>query len=99
MKGEVKYVGLDNIESKSGTLVGEVNTDYSEIKSAKPRFKKGDILYGKLRPNLNKVYLATFDGVCLTDIFVLRERKGFSVGKFYAEYLEEKNLIQKFYRV
>lgn len=87
LKGKVKYIGLENIESNSGTLVGEVETAYSEIKSAKTRFSKGDLLYGKLRPNLNKVYLTTFEGICSTDIFVLRERKGISDAKFYAAYL------------
>ena len=85
--GEVKYIGLENIESNSGSLVGEVNSVYSIIKSAKTKFIKGDVLYGKLRPNLNKVYMATFDGICSTDIIVLRERNGISIGKFYAEYL------------
>ena len=33
---------------------------------------KGDILYGKLRPNLNKVYLSKEEGVCSTDILVLK---------------------------
>jgi len=86
LNGNVQYIGLENIEANSGTLVGEVETAYSEIKSAKTRFRKGDLLYGKLRPNLNKVYLTSFDGICSTDIFVLRDRKGISDAKFYAAY-------------
>ncbi len=73
--GDVKYVGLENIESNTGELVGEVNSTYEIIKSAKTRFAEGDILYGKLRPNLNKVYLAQFSGICSTDIFVLRTKQ------------------------
>lgn len=64
--GIVKYIGLENIESNTGTLVGDINSEYSLIKSAKTRFNKGDILYGKLRPNLNKVWQAEFDGICST---------------------------------
>lgn len=70
-QGQVEYIGLENIESYSGRLVGEILADYSSIKSTKNRFVKGDILYGKLRPNLNKVTLAGFEGICSTDIYVL----------------------------
>jgi type I restriction enzyme M protein len=67
--GSVNYIGLENIESGTGGLVGEVVTDFSEIKSTKTVFQVNNVLYGKLRPNLNKVHLATFDGICSTDIF------------------------------
>jgi len=68
------YVGLEHIESHTGRLLqedGEV-TDGSEIQSVKTAFKAGDILYGKLRPNLNKVLAADQDGICSTDIWALR---------------------------
>ena len=35
-------------------------------------FKKGDILYGRLRPYLNKVWLADSDGVCSTEFHVMQ---------------------------
>lgn len=70
--GEVNYVGLENIEAHTGRLVGSIRTSYTNIKSAKTRFQAGDVLYGKLRPNLNKVYLAQEQGICSTDIYVLR---------------------------
>ena len=53
--GQLTYVGLENIESNSGCLVGEVVSAASDIKSLKSRFEPNDVLYGKLRPNLNKV--------------------------------------------
>ena len=90
LDGKVIYIGLENIESNTGKLVGEVETTYKEIKSAKTRFKKGDILYGKLRPNLNKVYFANFDGVCSTDIMVLRSINGVSNPRFYLDYLRSE---------
>ena len=73
-KGLVNYIGLENIESNTGNLVGSIETEYSEIKSNKICFKKGDILYGKLRPNLNKVYVAEQSGICSTDILVFRPK-------------------------
>jgi type I restriction enzyme S subunit len=38
------------------------------FKSTKNSFSKGDVLYGKLRPYLNKIIIADTDGVCTTEI-------------------------------
>lgn len=68
------YVGLEHIESHTGRLLRKAEdvTEGSDILSIKTVFSAGDILYGKLRPNLNKVHLATQDGICSTDIWALR---------------------------
>ena len=84
--GTIKYIGLENIESNSGNLVGEYEKDYSTIKSTKKKFNSGDILYGKLRPNLNKVYLAKGFGICSTDIFVLECNKEQINPIFFSKY-------------
>ena len=71
--GPITYVGLQNITQNSGQLTGDVVVDNpADIKSLKNVFQPGDILYGKLRPNLNKVWLADRKGICSTDIFVIR---------------------------
>ena len=70
----LKYVGLENIGQGTGNLEGNIDCDPSFIKSNKSVFNRGDILYGKLRPNLNKVLLAGFEGICSTDILVLRKK-------------------------
>ena len=93
--GKVDYIGLENIESQTGNLVGEVSTDYQQIKSIKSCFQYGDILYGKLRPNLNKVFLADFEGICSTDIFVLRGIEQLSDSGFYASYLRSEKFNQE----
>lgn len=64
------YIGLEHIEKDRGTLTQDVKID--TITTIKNSFKKGDLLYGKLRPYLNKVYLANEDGVCSTDILVFK---------------------------
>jgi len=69
---ELSYVGLEHIESNTGNLLGKENALAANLQSTKNPFNKGDVLYGKLRPYLNKVYVAEFDGVCSTDILVLR---------------------------
>ena len=73
LQGPVEYIGLENIVSQLGKVIGETAyADPSEIKSLKTVFASGDILYGKLRPNLNKVWHADRNGICSTDIFALR---------------------------
>ena len=67
------YIGLEHIESKKAKLVPNWKpTLNATIKSTKNKFYKGDLLYGKLRPYLNKVWIAEFDGYCSTDILVLQ---------------------------
>ena len=74
--GPANYVGLANITSNTGQLCGHVVVnDPTEVRSLKNVFCKNDILYGRLRPNLNKVWLADRDGFCSTDIIVVRPTK------------------------
>ncbi len=63
-------IALENIESWSGKYVKTEN-DYSGDGIA---FKAGDILFGKLRPYLAKVYIAESDGEAIGDFFVLRTK-------------------------
>ncbi|HHQ6578273.1 TPA: restriction endonuclease subunit S [Serratia fonticola] len=67
------YIGLENISQNSGELVGEIIKGGSEIKSRSKIYRFGDILYGKLRPNLNKCLLVdkNLEGVCSSEIIVL----------------------------
>ncbi|KQT33274.1 restriction endonuclease subunit S [Methylophilus sp. Leaf414] len=65
-------IGLENIESDTGKLISKVQSLGKEILSVKNTFTKGDVLYGKLRPYLNKVAAVDFDGICSTDILVLK---------------------------
>ena len=65
---EVPYVSLEHIEKDTGKLLGHGRS--SEVRSSKTKFNRGDLLYGKLRPYLNKVYISDFEGVCSTDLLV-----------------------------
>lgn len=83
---EINYIGLENISQGSGEIEGNILVNPKSIKSTKTVFQIGDILYGKLRPNLNKVYYAEVEGICSTDIFVLRG-KADVLSKFYHYHL------------
>ena len=85
LKGLVTYIGLENITQNTGQLTGKVVKEHpAEIKSLKNMFQPDDILYGKLRPNLNKVWLSDREGICSTDIFVVRSLRDDAIPAFYA---------------
>ena len=85
LDGPVTYIGLENITQNTGEIEGNVVTEKpAEIKSLKNVFKPRDILYGKLRPNLNKVWLADRKGICSTDIFVIEAIEGTTDTSLYA---------------
>jgi restriction endonuclease S subunit len=89
------YIGLENIESNSGMLINFTKTLGENIKSSKFIFRKEDILYGKLRPYLNKVWLAEFDGICSTDIWVLRSKQDCVLPLVLANILRSKEILMK----
>jgi len=62
---------LEDIEKDNSKIIQRLNFLDRQSKSTKNRFKKGDVLYGKLRPYLNKVVVADSDGVCTTEIVPL----------------------------
>ena len=65
------YIGLENIESHTGIYIP--TKEKKDVSSANI-FKKGQILFPKLRPYLNKVYLAEFDGLCSTEFHVFTSK-------------------------
>ncbi|MBK9932242.1 MAG: restriction endonuclease subunit S [Saprospiraceae bacterium] len=69
------YIGLEHIEQESLRL-NSIGIS-SEVTSNKFLFKSNDVLFGKLRPYFRKVVKPQFDGICSTDIWVFRAKKGF----------------------
>lgn len=65
------YIGMENVESWSGRFV---DSEQKDFESQAKRFSVADILFGKLRPYLAKVYLATSAGVCSGEFLVLRPK-------------------------
>jgi len=66
---EAKFIGMDCIEPH--TLKPSFLYDFKEFKSAGNHFKVNQVLYGRMRPYLNKVYRAEFDGVCSGEFIIL----------------------------
>jgi type I restriction enzyme, S subunit len=79
-ESELEYIGMENVESWTGNYV---ETD-SEAEGAANVFQRGDILFGKLRPYLAKVYLAKEKGICSTEFLVFRTK-----GNVFNHYLKQ----------
>ena len=78
---DAPYIGLEHIGEGTLALTGHgVATDVSSLKS---RFQRGDILFGKLRPYFRKVIRAPFDGICSTDIWVVRPTEEIDAGYLF----------------
>jgi type I restriction enzyme S subunit len=67
--GEMPYIGLEHMPRRDIAL-SEWGAAAS-VTSSKFRFRRGDVLFGKLRPYFHKVGPAPLDGVCSTDIVVI----------------------------
>lgn len=63
---------LEDIEKDTSRLLKRLTLAQRESKSTKNAFKKDDVLYGKLRPYLNKVIIADQDGFCTTEIIPIK---------------------------
>jgi len=63
---------LEDIEKDTSKVLTRAVFSERKSKSTKNRFRSGDILYGKLRPYLNKVIRAESHGFCSTEILPLR---------------------------
>jgi type I restriction enzyme, S subunit len=69
---------LEDIEKDTSKLLQRLTFKQRRSKSTKNRFNKGDVLYGKLRPYLNKVLVVDQDGYCTTEIIPLKENGAIS---------------------
>jgi len=91
--GKYKFVGLEHVDSGE-TRLHKYELDVG-IKSSKFRFYAGDILYGKLRPYLDKAVLVDFDGICSTDLLVLTPKDEKKVlAEFLIYVIHSHNFIQ-----
>jgi type I restriction enzyme S subunit len=66
------YVGLEHVASGRFTRSGHGSP--SDVQSSKFAFRAGDVLYGKLRPYLDKAVLTEDEGICTTELLVLRPK-------------------------
>lgn len=72
----MKYpqIAPDNIEKDTGRLLSHQTVEESGIISGNHLFYRGQILYSKIRPNLNKLTVAPFDGLCSADMYPIESK-------------------------
>lgn len=76
-------VGPDSIEKDTGRLTGNYRTvEDAGIISDNHLFFKGQIVYSKIRPNLNKVIVAPFDGLCSADMYPIETKNNINYLKY-----------------
>lgn len=63
------YIGVDNLLPNRN---GVVTSEYLPESGTAIAFKKGDILIGNIRPYFKKIWLATFNGGCSSDVLCIR---------------------------
>ncbi|MBR4218970.1 MAG: restriction endonuclease subunit S [Bacteroidales bacterium] len=100
-----KYIGLEHIES--GVYYSSQYGDAKDVIADSFIFQKGDLLYGKLRPYLDKCIIADFDGICSTEILVYDTKPNTSKeymlnvmhSKSFLDYIVDKSFGTKMPRV
>jgi type I restriction enzyme S subunit len=85
------YVGLEHIEAQTMKCLGH---SYARaVRSSSLRFSAGDVLYGRMRPYLNKVWVADFDGLCSAEFLVFRKSNWLN-SKFLAFRLNSDDFVE-----
>lgn len=94
-KGSAIFVGLEHLESGTGRRRGSVKVNLEGLTGRKPRFVLGDIVYGYLRPYLNKVWVAEFDGLCSVDQYVYEVDGLKAMPEFVAWFMRSPNYLER----
>ena len=82
IKDDDWILDLEDIEKESGKILRKKTYKEIKSKSDKHSFKKGNVLYSKLRPYLNKVVIPDADGYCTSEILC------FDFGLIYNRYAQ-----------
>lgn len=81
-KPNLPFIGMENIEAHTMKLLGTVPA--GTMKSSAVHFQPDDVLYGRLRPYLNKVYRPEFEGLCSAEFIVFPKTE--SISSRYLQY-------------
>lgn len=73
---ECFHIGIENIEKETGAITNPKKVKDSGLISGKYEFDERHIIYSKIRPNLNKVALPTFKGLCSADSYPILPKAG-----------------------
>lgn len=95
LHGHAAFVGLEHIESGTGRRAGKLELDLSMLTGRKPLFSEGDIVYGYLRPYLNKVWIAEFSGLCSVDQYVYSPDDALADREYLAWFMRSPSFLRR----
>lgn len=87
------YVDLEHIEKDTGSFTSDFLREPETVLATKFRFTRDHVLYGKLRPYLNKVVMPDFEGVCTTELLPIRPRAGILDRRFLSAVLRSPSFV------
>jgi type I restriction enzyme, S subunit len=93
---KAKFIGMEQIEAHTMRLLGTVPA--ASMKSGANTFQSGDVLYGRLRAYLNKVYQPDFGGLCSGEFIVMPETCAV-LGKFLKYRLNSGDFVRSASRI
>jgi type I restriction enzyme S subunit len=85
------FIGMEHVEAHTMKLLGTVPA--ATMKSSAVHFKPGDVLYGRLRPYLNKVFRPTFEGLCSAEFIVFPENERID-GRYLQYFLNSGSFVR-----
>lgn len=93
--GKAVFVGLEHIEPHTGRRIGSGTVDFASMTGRKPTFKRGQIVYGYLRPYLNKVWVADLDGCSSVDQFAFDVSPELADTTFVAAFMRSATFLRR----
>lgn len=90
----VWLLNLDMIKSNTGEIVEKVYINKQNIPTSSISFKKGTVLYSKLRPYLNKVVIADENGYGTSELIPLNSYKNGLTAEYLAFYLRQDSFVE-----
>ena len=89
---EMIQISPASIEKNTGRIVKTCTVEESGVSSPNHKFFEGQILYSKIRPLLNKVTIAPFDGLCSADMYPIETKL---VTEYLMYYLLSSSYLQQ----
>ena len=90
---EYPHIGIDSIEKETGRLIGYRTIAEDGVISGKYLFTPEHIIYSKIRPNLNKVAMPDFEGLCSADAYPILVKKGICNREYFGYTLRSQYFL------
>ena len=87
------HIGIDSIEKETGRLIGYRTIAEDGVISGKYLFTPKHIIYSKIRPNLNKVAMPDFEGLCSADAYPILLKEGICNREYFGYTLRSQYFL------